>query len=849
MTTVALKGLLGRKTRAILTGLAIVLGVAMISGTYVLTDTIKKAFNTALTAAYRHTDAVISGQEIVKGANAKPTVPASLLPRVRGLPNVSAAAGGYLFDTIELVDRNGKTISSGGAPNLGFGVDPSQSRFNPITLVTGRWASDPHEVVIDADTAAKHHYAVGDSIRAKSNGPLRTYTIVGLGKLSGVSIGGATLAVFGVATARTILQKQGYDTISVAAKPGISEARLAREIAPVLPAHVQVRTGRAQARRAATQVEANANVITDFLLAFGGIALFVGAFVIFNTISITVSQRTRELATLRTIGASRRQVRRSILVESGAIGVSASVVGLFAGLGLARGLNSLFVALGVDLPQAGTVFAPRTIIVSLLVGTIVTLLAGLFPAIRATRVPAIAAVREGAVLPRSSRAHWRPYIAVAMTAAGLLVLAQGLFATGGISTVLELLGLGTLLLFIGVALVSSYVVRPLASLVGQPALRLGGSAGRLANANAQRNPGRTAATAAALMIGLALVAFVATLGTGLQNSVSDALDKQVTADYVVTPSSNGSMQFPTEATKTLAALPNVQVVSSIQSDRARAFGASTGVAAVDPSTIAKVYRFAWKNGSDAALSQLGKGALVDSTYAKQHHLVIGSRLTLETSAGNTRTFVVRATYHAPQAEPLLPSIVLSQAAFDRIFPQPQDQYAFVNVTGAATVAKTAQLQRTFKAYPDTTITPKASWVRQQTQKLNQTLDLFYVLLALSVIVSLFGIVNTLVLAVFERTRELGMLRAIGMTRRQMRRMIRHESIITALIGAALGLPLGVFLAALVTRGLSSLGVGFHLPLTELVIFAWVAVVAGIAAAVFPARRAARLNVLEALQYE
>jgi putative ABC transport system permease protein len=848
VTSVALKGLLGRKTRSILTGLAIVLGVAMISGTYVLTDTIKKAFDTALTASYGRTDAVISGREIVNGANAKPTVPTSLLGKVKALPDVSDAAGGYPFDPIELVDRRSKTIASGGA-GLGFGVDPSQSRFNPITLVTGRWASDPHEVVIDTNTAAKHHYAVGDSIRAKGNGPLRSYTIVGLGKLSGVSIGGATMAVFDVATARTILQEQGYDTISVAAKPGISQARLVREIAPVLPADVQVRTARAQARHDATQVEAGANVITYFLLAFGGIALFVGAFVIFNTISITVSQRTRELATLRTIGASRRQVRRSILLESGAIGVCASLLGLFVGLGLAKALNALFVALGLDLPQAGTVFAPRTIIVSLLVGTIVTLAASLFPAIRATRVPAISAVREGAVLPKSRRAHWRPYIAVAVTAAGLLALVQGLFAASGVSSVLELLALGSLLMLLGVALVSSYLVRPLASLVGEPARRLGGTAGKLANANAQRNPGRTAATAAALMIGLALVAFVATLGAGLQNSVSDALDKQVIADYVVTTSSTGSMQFPTGATKTLASLPNVQVVSSIQRDRARAFGASTGVAAVDPSTIAKVYRFSWENGSDATLSQLSRGALVDSSYAKQHHLVPGGRLTLETSTGNTRTFVVRATYHAPQAEPLLPSIVLSQATFNRIFPQPQDQYAFVNVTGAATAATTARLQHAFTAYPDTTITPKATWVRKQAKSVNRILDLFYVLLALSVIVSLFGIVNTLVLAVFERTRELGMLRAIGMTRRQMRRMIRHESIITALIGAALGLPLGVFLAALVTRGLSSLGVSFHLPLTQLILFGWVAVAAGIAAAVFPARRAARLNVLEALQYE
>jgi putative ABC transport system permease protein len=849
MTSVALKGLLGRKTRSILTALAIVLGVAMISGTYVLTDTIKKAFNTALTTSYRHSDAVISGREIVKGANETPSVPAGLLAKVRALPDVSAAAGGYLFEEIKLVDRNGKTISSG-APNFGFGVDASDSRFNPITLIAGRWPSGPHEVLIDSGTAAKHHYAVGDSIGAKENGPLRTYTIVGLGKISGVSIGGATLSVFDVSTAATILQRHGYDGISVAAKHGVSEARLAREIKPLLPAHVQVRTAQQQAHHDADQAAKGANIITYFLLSFGGIALFVGAFVIFNTISITVSQRTRELATLRTIGASRRQVLRSILVESGAIGAFASVVGLFSGLGIAKGLNAVFVALGLDLPHAGTVFAPRTIIVSLVVGTTITLLAGLFPAIRATRVPAISAVREGAALPRSRRAHWRPYIAGVVTAAGLFVLARGLFATGGVSTVLELLGLGTLLLFVGVALVSSYLVGPLASLVGQPAVRFGGTAGRLARANSVRNPGRTATTAAALMIGLALVAFVATLGAGLRNSVSDALDKQVTADYVVTPSSSdSSMLLSPKDGKALTALPHVQVVSGIRDDRARVFGVSTGVAAIDPTTITKVYRFAWKDGSDAALAELDRGALVDSSYARKHHLIVGSRLTLETSAAVTRTFVVRATYHTPQAEPLLPSIVLAQTAFDRIFPQPQDKYAFVKVNGGSKAATTARLKHSIKADADMTIATRDSWVRKEAKSVNTILDLFYVLLALSVLVSLFGMVNTLVLAVFERTRELGMLRAIGMTRRQMRRMIRHESIITALIGAALGLPLGVFLAALVTRGLSGLGVSFHLPLAQLIGFGFVAVVAGIGAAVFPARRAARLNVLEALQYE
>jgi putative ABC transport system permease protein len=849
MTRVALKGLLGRKTRSILTGLAIVLGVAMISGTYILTDTINKAFNDVFTRSYGSASAIISGKEIVKGAQNDPTVPTSLLAKVRGLSDVSAAAGGYLFDEIKLVDRNGKTISNSGAPNFGFGVNPGDSRFNPITLVSGRWAAGPHEVVIDTGTAAAKHYRIGDTIRAKEEGPTGSYTIVGLGKITGVGIGGATLAVFDVPTARAILQKTGYDGISIAAKPGVSPARIVAEIRPLLPSNVRVRTAQAVARNEAQQVAAGTSIITYFLLAFGGIALFVGAFVIFNTISITVAQRTRELATLRTLGASKRQVRRSVLIESAAIGASASVVGLVAGLGLAKGLSALFRALGVSFPEAGTVVEVRTVVVSLLVGTIVTVLAALFPAIRATRVPPISAVREGAVLPKPPRAGWRPWIAGATMVLGLAVLADGLFATSAVSSALLLLAVGTLLLFGGVALVSSYLMRPLAAFVGQPARRLGGTAGQLAAANSVRNTGRTAATSAALMIGIALVAFVATLGAGLRNSVSDALNKQVTADYVVSPSSSGSGSFAPRSAAALAGLPGVRVVTDIRTDQARVFGSSVGVAGVDPARIATVYRFAWKQGSTASLPQLGHGAFVDSSFATKHHLRIGSPLSLESSAGTTRTFVVRATYHQPQADKLVPNIVISKSGFDRTFPQPQDKYAFVNVTGGASAATTARLRHALGVSPDASVRPRADWVATEAKSVNQILDLFYVLLALSVIVSLFGMVNTLVLAVFERTRELGMLRAIGMSRRQMRRMIRHESVITALIGAALGLPLGVFLAALVTRGMSSLGVGFHLPAQQLIAFVGIAILAGVAAAIFPARRAARLNVLQALQYE
>jgi putative ABC transport system permease protein len=849
MTAVALKGLWGRKTRSILTGLAILLGVAMISGTYVLTDTVQSAFNTAFSAALRGSTAIITAKETIKGSNSTPNVPPSILARVRALPDVSAASGAYLFDTVQLVGRNGKAISSGGAPNFGFGVDPSQARFNPIALVSGHWAHGPDQVVIDSGTAAAQHYRVGDTIQAKGNGRLARYTIVGIGKISGVSIGGATLAVFDVPTARAILDQPGFDEISVASPAGVPVARVVAEIEPLLPSTLQVRTARAQARQYSHATVKGTSLIADILLAFAGVALFVGAFVIFNTISITVAQRTRELATLRTIGASRRQVLRSVLLESLVIGVLASVAGLFFGLLLAKGLGALFVALGVGLPQGATVFATRTIVVSLLAGTLVTVLAGVFPAIRATRVAPISAVREGAAAISSRLTRRRAIIAGVVLALGVTLLINGMLATGAASAALLQMGLGTVLLFIGVALVSGSLVRPLAKVVGHPAQRFGGAAGQLAARNAVRNPARTAATAAALMIGIAFVAFVATLGAGARNSLSDALHKQVVADYVLAPNSNSSKFFSPQAARALAAVRGVTVVSGIRADRARALGGTTEVGAVDPATISRVFHFTWKNGADSALASLGDGALVDSNYAKDHHLVVGSPITLQSSDGSSRRFAVRATYRLPQADPLLPNVVISQQAFDRTFPQPQDEEVLVDVTGGVNPATTARLEHAIADYPDTTIQTEAAWIKQQGQSVNQILDLFYVLLALAVIVSMFGLVNTLVLAVFERTRELGMLRAIGLSRRQTRRMVRHESIITALIGAALGLPLGVFLAALATRGLSNYGVGFDLPVPQLVAFLCVAVLAGIAAAVLPARRAARLNVLEALQYE
>src|SRR4051812_25450459 len=530
MTRVAIKGLLRRKTRALLTSLAVVLGVAMISGTFVLTDTIQKAFTNVFDTAYSNTSVIISGKEVVKESATHPTVAASLLARVRSQPGVAAAAGGLTDDSVRLIGRDGKAVGGSNGEGVGFGIDPSQPRFSPLTLTSGTWAKGPDQVVIDTETAKDHHYDIGDSIAAKADGPIRRYTITGTGKLGGATIGALTLAAFDVPTAQALLNKRGrFDEIDVAAANGVSQTQLPQRLPPLLPANAQIRTSDEQAKNGAKQVSSGLSVVRTFLLVFGGIALFVGAFVIFNTISITVAQRARELATLRTLGASRRQVLRSVVLETFVIGVLASAIGMLAGLGIAKGLDALFTALGAEMPKAGTVLAGRTVVISMVTGTLVTVLAGLFPAIRATRVPPISAVREGAVLPASRFAPARPYVAGATIVLGIAAIADGVFAGGSARAVLVPMGAGTLLLFIGVAMVSSHLVVPLAALVGRPARALGGSAGRLAAQNSVRNPGRTASTAAALMIGLALVTFVATLGAGLRSSFADSLNTQIRA--------------------------------------------------------------------------------------------------------------------------------------------------------------------------------------------------------------------------------------------------------------------------------------------------------------------------------
>jgi putative ABC transport system permease protein len=853
MIRVALRGLAGRKLRAVLTSFAIVLGVAMVSGTYILTDTVQQGFDTIFDRSYEGSDVVITGKKAFSVEEVEedvPSFPETVLDNVLRVDGVADAAGG-IEDEAKLI-KDGDAIDTGGAPPLALGVDPRDEEFNPLSLTAGRWATGADQVVIDKATSEDEDLGIGDTVGVAGRGPVQNFEITGVAEFGGVeSIGGATIAVFDVPTAQALLDKEGQlDVVRVAGEEGVGVAEILNRIRPILPPTAQARSATAQAEEDAADANEGVNFVRYALLAFGGIALFVGSFVIANTLTITIAQRVREFATLRTIGASRRQLLTSVIIEALVVGALAATIGLFLGLALAELLNALFVSLGIDLPQGDTVFATRTIVVSLLVGILVTLLASLRPALRATRVPPIAAVREGSILPPSRLARFGLPTALAVLALAVALLSYGVFADD-VDTANRLLALaaGTLLLFVAVTLLAPRLVRPLASVIGWPAARVAGASGALARENAMRNPGRTASTAGALMIGLALVTFVAVLGQGIRSSFEDAVDELFVADYAVTGENVLEDTITPAAEEAASRAPGAEAVSGIREGDGRAFDETAFVAGVD-AELSEVIDIDWVDGSDAVPARLGDdGAFINEDVADDHDLALGSRFQLQTPTGKVLQLRVEGIFDEPTGGSPFGDYTISQSLFDASWPTPENLMTFLNMRGGVSDENTEALEAAVRNFPEAQVLDAPQFKEESLGPLNDVLNILYALLGLSVLVSFFGIVNTLVLTVFERTRELGMLRAVGMHRRQVRRMIRHESIVTALIGAVLGIAVGLFLAFLVTRVLEDEGVPFALPVGSLIVFVVAAILVGILAAIVPARRASRLNILRALQYE
>jgi putative ABC transport system permease protein len=858
MTRLVLRGFLQRKLRVVLTAIAIALGVALMAGTYILTDTINKSFAGIFKAAAKGDSVVVSPTETLgreKRAQESPITDA-MLKQVRSVPGVAEAAGG-IFTPGTFLDLKRKRLTSGGAPAFIAGELPR--RFESFTPVQGRFPSGRGEVAIDEATAARHGLKIGQQMIVAGAAPAKRYTIVGIVKFGGgQSFGGAGTAILTPAEAQYAAGETGrYDQIDVAAQSVVTPPQLRARIRAALPRSVDVRTGEQQAAKNTSDLEGNLSFLRTFLLVFAYVALVVGAFIIFNTFSITVAQRTREFGLLRTMGASRRQIMQAVVGEGLLLGVVGAVLGLLAGIGLAPALDQLFKLFGADLPDSGTVLQTRTIVVSLLVGIVVTVLAGLPPALRATRVPPLAAMREGVEIPpRQAITRGRYAVPILLALIGIRLVVAVAGGEGG-TTIAIVAAIGALVLWGRLRQRSRgrhYRVVPALARVLGLLVTWRGVTGRLARENSMRQPGRTMVTAAALTVGLALVAFVAVLADGFKATIDQSVSRSFAGNLIVENSQAGNeAAIPAGIAPALAKVPGVASVTPIAFTlgRVRGINSNAKITAIDPTTFERVYRVQWDKGSKGTLLGLGvSGTVVTKEYAKAHHLKVGQTLSLLTPSSKRVSLKVLGT--VDEKSGVLQELTISLPLARSAFGQREDALDFVSYAPGATNAQVQPAVDRLLAsqFPQARSRTAAQFKQDLSKQINTLLALIYVLLALSVIVSLFGIVNTLILSIYERTRELGMMRAIGTSRRQVRQMIRYESIITALIGGVFGLVIGIVGAILVvTLALSGSGYVISIPVGTLVVLLFVAALAGLLAAQLPARRAARLDVLQALAGE
>jgi putative ABC transport system permease protein len=831
------------------TAFAVVIGVAFVAGSYILTDTIFAAFDEIFSESLGGTSVVVTAENPVEQENGEvPTIGAALLPRIESTPGVKEAAGA-IFTPGGFFDAEGEKIGNKFAPKFISSTLPGQ--LESLKYVDGHRPRGPTEASIDKAAAESSGLEIGEEIELIGQGRARKFELVGLTQLGSASFGGASIAQVTLPIAQQLTHKVGrFDQISVAAGDGASPALLKRRIAAEMPPGVRVETAQENADRGSEEIRDNLGFLQTFLLVFGFIAVFIGSFLIFNTFSITVAQRVSEFGMLRTIGASRRQILSSVLIEALAIGLAGAVVGIFGGFLAALLLNGLLEAFGVDLPTTSLVLESRTVIVALIVGVLVTFVASLIPALRSTRVPPIAAMH--AFTPTPSRRRRLLFLAFSILLAlvGIALALGGLLGSGGAGKRAGLIGGGALVSVIALSLFSPRLVPTLATVAGWPLERLRRLTGRLARENAQRNPSRTAITAAALMVGLALVAFVTVFAAGLKSSVASVIDENFTGGLVI-QNSDGFSPIPDGAADAAEKVPGVRLVATVRSSEAELLpnGSGAKVTAATPD-IGEELNVEWKQGGPDVLRNLRDDqAVLSDSFASSHDLEVGDRFQLLSQTRQRPSFEVAGTFSSKLN--IFGSVVITQGVLSSEFGQDQDTIDFVKTERNADPATVqAILTKVIEAeFPVAEVLNEQELKETREDQVQQLVNLFYALLALAIVISLFGIANTLALSIHERTRELGMLRAIGMSRRQVRTMIRYESVITALIGAILGMALGIVFATLIAVPLKDEGFTLSYPVGSLIALLVLAAIAGVVAAIAPARRASRLNVLQSLQYE
>ena len=850
MFSTALRNLWAHKLRLMATALSIMLGVAFMAGTLVLTATMRKTFDNLFADVYRGTDAVVRAKAAFEGPQGTGTqrgrVDAVLVPKLQSVDGVRAAEGA-VFGYARLIGKDGKALGNPatGAPTIGSNWSEN-SALNQFHLVSGSPPSADNEVVIDRKSARDGHFAVGDTATVLVQGGPQHVRISGIARFGNAdSPGGATIVAFRTPVAQRLVGEPGkYDEINFVAAPSVSQTELAKRLSAAVPPGTEAVTGKEITAETQNALRKGLSFFNTFLLIFAVVAVLVGGFMMFNTFSITVAQRTRENGLLRALGASRRQILASVLVEALAVGIIASIIGIFAGLAVAIGLKNLLVAVGVDIPSEGLVLSSSTVLICLVVGIGITVLSALSPARKAAKVSPIAAMQLGVVGSTGYGSKQRIFVGLGVLGLGVAALFIGLFA--GVDQPILFVGAGALLVFFGVSILGRTVSLPLSRVIGAPLPKVRGITGELARENAMRNPKRTAASASALMIGVGLVGFITIFVASTKASINDAIDKGFTGDIVLDSGGGVIGGVDPGLAQRMAALPEVAAASGLRQGVAQVDGTAVIVQAGDPDSIFKIMKINPQQGSTADLGVNGIG--VYKNVAKDKHWTIGTAVPVNFAKTGHQTFHVAVIYgENAQAG----NYFIGTKAYNANFPSNLDSKVFVKTgPGVSQATALAAVKQGAQAYPGVKVLDRAQYKADQTKFFNQLLALVYALLGLAIIIALMGIANTLALSIAERHREVGLLRAVGMTRPQLRSTIRWEAVIIALQGTLLGLVIGVFFGWALVSALHDQGVTlFRVPVLSILVVVVLAALAGALAAVLPSRRAAKLDVLRAVVTE
>ncbi|MBT8215579.1 MAG: FtsX-like permease family protein [Acidimicrobiia bacterium] len=844
MLKLAWKGVLAHKLRLGLTAIAIVLGVAFVSGTLVFTDTLDRAFSSLFDEINATVDLYVRGE--TEFSNEVVPIPAEILDDVKEVPGIGNAAG-TVQGFAQFIDAAGDPVG-GQAPTFGFSWVPGAEDLSVLTIKEGRPPAASDEVMVDAGTAAMNDFTIGQEVDVILVTGTERFEIVGFAGFGEEdNILGATIAIFDEPTAFRVFDSPGeYASISAVGDGSVALETLVDRVNDILPDGFEAVTAETQGEDDQAEFQEAIGFLNTALLVFAGIAVLVGGFIIYNTFSIIIAQRMKEMALLRAVGATNRQVTRMVVVEAVLVGLVASAIGVVAGVGLTWLIRSGFDAAGVGFPQGPLTIRPNTVIVGMIVGLAVTLFSAVIPARQAARIPPVAAISEATVGgPRSLRV--RAIAASVLTIIGALVLFLGLFVAG--SNVLQLVGLGAVIVFFGIAGLSPLIARRTARIIGAPLPAMYGVTGTLARENSVRRPRRTAATASALMIGVAVVSVVAILASSIKQSITEQItqnfgtvDFQIQSSAFADPSLVGVSPAVSEE---LATLPEVAVVSPMR------FGlwkneddSERQLISVDPATLESVFVAEVQAGQVADLAT--GGVMLQADTAEDLEVGIGDTVTMQFPLTGTEQVPVVATFTGEG----LSAYLIGNESFSERFSQKLDFMVFVNLAdGVAQDQGRAAVEAVLEPYPNVELSNQAEFIENQKAQIDILLTVINALLLLAILIALLGIANTLALSIFERKRELGLLRAVGMTRRQVRRMIRWEAVITALYGALLGLVLGIALGWAVVSALSDEGLSFGFPYQLLITYVIAAAIGGVVASVWPSFRGARTNVLEAISYE